>query len=254
MLAIISPAKSLREDRVIEFASSQAPHFELEAYKLVHTLKKKSATEIQSLMDISDNLTELNMKRYRSFIRQHNKENSLPALSFFDGDVYKGLDVDSLESEDLEYLESHLRILSGLYGVLKPSDLMQPYRLEMGTKLETPDGKDLYEYWADAPTELINKDLGEDDCLINLASKEYSKVLKMKQINAKVIEPRFLDYHNGKYKIIALHAKKARGAMVRFMAIQKISKLSELLHFEFDGYKYCAEMSTENIPVFKRKR
>jgi cytoplasmic iron level regulating protein YaaA (DUF328/UPF0246 family) len=206
-------------------------------------------------MGISDKLAMLNAERFNSFEFPFTGDNARPAVFAFNGDVYSGLDAYSLDDSALEFAQSHLRILSGLYGVLRPLDLMQPYRLEMGIKLNTPKAKSLYEFWDLQITDVLNKDLQEqgDNVLVNLASNEYFSSVKKKALDAMVITPQFKDEKNGKFKIISFYAKKARGMMARYIIENKLSKASQLKAFDAAGYYFAPEESSETDYVFKRK-
>lgn len=255
MLAIISPAKTLDfETPVSGFAFSQP---ELTAYsqQLIDICRQLSPAEVGSLMSISDKLASLNVARFADWQLEHNEQNAKAALFAFKGDVYTGLDAESLSEDQVHYAQKHLRMLSGLYGLLKPLDLMQPYRLEMGTKLTNPKGKDLYAFWDKTITEQLQKaiDAQEDDILVNLASDEYFGAVQPKLLSARVIKPVFLDEKNGKYKVISFYAKKARGMMVRYMLQTQPTSIEQLKGFDFGGYWFDAESSSENELVFKRE-
>ena len=205
-------------------------------------------------MHISDKLADLNYQRYKEFTIPFTKENARPAVYAFDGDVYTGLDAYTIPSEKLDKLEDTLRILSGLYGVLKPFDLMQAYRLEMGTKLKSGSTENLYEFWDDKITEALNADLKDDELFLNLASNEYFKSVKPEKLKVPVITPVFKDYKNGKLKIIAFYAKKARGSMVRYLIDKDVQTLEELKGFDYDGYGFSEQYSDldKNELVFVR--
>ena len=218
---------------------------------LQEELKQKEPGEIASLMSLSDKLASLNFDRYQSWKAEKKiSDNSKPALLVFKGDVYQGLQAEDFKKGDLNFAQKHLRILSGLYGALKPLDVMNPYRLEMGTKLQINGWKNLYEFWGES----VKKDLLKDsDTIVNLASNEYYKVLGNISDEAKVVSPVFKDYKNGNYKIISFYAKKARGLMARFIIQNRIKKTDELVDFDLDGYKYSKADSTTDSPVFLRK-
>jgi len=205
-------------------------------------------------MKISDKLAGLNAARFQEWQRPFNEDNARPAMFAFNGDVYTGLDAASLNSEAIDTAQKQLRILSGLYGVLRPLDLMQPYRLEMGTKLDNPKGKNLYEYWGDTITQTLNDDLAElgSSTLVNLASNEYFSAVKPKELNADVITPVFKDEKNGQYKVISFYAKKARGLMARFILNQKPKSVSDLKEFDANGYSFNEAMSSDKQLVFCR--
>ena len=254
MLAIISPAKTLDfESAVKNFPVSQ-PHFTDYSEQLIEVCRKLSPQDLSSLMSISDKLAGLNAARFAEWTKVHNEDNSRAALFAFKGDVYTGLDADSLSEDDVAFAQSHLRMLSGLYGLLKPLDLMQPYRLEMGTKLANPKGKDLYAFWGNVITLAVQQAIDEqgDNVLINLASDEYYKSVKENQLKAKIIKPVFLDNKNGKYKVISFYAKKARGLMCRYLIQNRLTKIEQLKEFDLGGYWFDSASSTETEFVFKR--
>ena len=254
MLAIISPAKTLDfESAVKNFPVSQ-PHFTDYSEQLIEVCRKLSPQDLSSLMSISDKLAGLNAARFAEWTKIHNENNSRAALFAFKGDVYTGLDADSLSEDDVAFAQSHLRMLSGLYGLLKPLDLMQPYRLEMGTKLANPKGKDLYAFWGNVITQAVQQAIDEqgDNVLINLASDEYYKSVKENQLNAKIIKPVFLDNKNGKYKVISFYAKKARGLMCRYLIQNRLTDIEQLKEFDLGGYWFDSASSTETEFVFKR--
>jgi cytoplasmic iron level regulating protein YaaA (DUF328/UPF0246 family) len=226
------------------------PDFLSDSETLIKTLKKLSHEDISSLMKLSHKLTELNFERYRNFLTPFNADNAKQAGYAFQGDVYDGLQFKNLSNEDVEFAQNHLRILSGLYGFLTPLDLIQPYRLEMGTSLKTKLGKNLYDFWGEKITKKINK--SEEDLIINLASNEYYKVLKPKLLKAKVISPAFKEYKNGKYSMIMLYAKQARGLMAQFIIKNKITNADDLKSFNLSGYSYNDKLSSESEPVFTR--
>ena len=254
MLAIISPAKTLDfESAVKNFPVSQ-PHFTDYSEQLIEVCRKLSPQDLSSLMSISDKLAGLNAARFAEWTKIHNEENSRAALFAFKGDVYTGLDADSLSEDDVIFTQSHLRMLSGLYGLLKPLDLMQPYRLEMGTKLANPKGKDLYAFWGNVITQAVQQAIDEqgDNVLINLASDEYYKSVKENQLKAKIIKPVFLDNKSGKYKVISFYAKKARGLMCRYLIQNRLTDIEQLKEFDLGGYWFDSASSTETEFVFKR--
>ena len=254
MLAIISPAKTLDfESAVKNFPVSQ-PHFTDYSEQLIEVCRKLSPQDLSSLMSISDKLAGLNVARFAEWTKIHNENNSRAALFAFKGDVYTGLDADSLSEDDVVFAQSHLRMLSGLYGLLKPLDLMQPYRLEMGTKLANPKGKDLYAFWGNVITQAVQQAIDEqgDNILINLASDEYYKSVKENHLNAQIIKPVFLDNKNGKYKVISFYAKKARGLMCRYLIQNRLTEIEQLKEFDLGGYWFDSTSSTETEFVFKR--
>ena len=254
MLIVLSPAKTL--DYSIDPKSNHtAPQFLSQSSKLIKTLKEKEPKDIASLMGLSDKLATLNFDRYQSWKASKVVSNDTkPSMLVFKGDVYQGLDAENFNSNQLKFAQKHLRILSGLYGILRPMDVIKPYRLEMGTKLQTPKGKNLYEVWGSAIQENVLDDLGsqKSDLLINLASKEYFSVLGKMPDYVNVISPVFKDYKNGKHKIISFYAKRARGLMAKWIIQQKIKDFEKLSDFNLDGYYYSEKESTLTEPVFLR--
>ena len=254
MLIVLSPAKTL--DYSIDPKSNHtAPQFLSQSSKLIKTLKEKEPKDIASLMGLSDKLATLNFDRYQSWkASKVVSNNTKPSMLVFKGDVYQGLDAENFNSNQLRFAQKHLRILSGLYGILRPMDVIKPYRLEMGTKLQTPKGKNLYEFWGNAIQENVLDDLGsqKSDLLINLASKEYFSVLGKMPEYVNVISPVFKDYKNGKHKIISFYAKRARGLMAKWIIQQKIKDFEKLSDFNLDGYYYSEKESTLTEPVFLR--
>jgi len=254
MLMLISPAKTL--DYESPLATTRYSDAELldKAQQLAEVAKQLSPAELSQLMKISDKLAGLNAARFAQWIPEITPENGRQALLAFKGDVYTGLDAASLDDEGFQFAQQHLRILSGLYGLLRPLDLMLPYRLEMGTKLANPRGKDLYAFWGDLISEKLNQALlaQQDELIINLASNEYFKAVKPALLNGRVISPVFKDLKNGQYKIISFYAKKARGLMVRYLIDNRISELEQLIGFDREGYYYSEALSTPDAPVFLR--
>jgi cytoplasmic iron level regulating protein YaaA (DUF328/UPF0246 family) len=255
MLIVLSPAKSLDYDTPATTDIHTKPDFIARSAELIEVLKQKSPAQIATLMGISDQLATLNADRFASWSRKFTNKNSKQAVLAFNGDVYEGLDAASLSVKQLDYVQSHVRILSGLYGALRPLDLMQPYRLEMGTRLTNPHGKDLYAFWGEDVTRALNAELAghKAKVLVNLASEEYFKVVKPKVLEAKVISPVFEDWKGGKYKIISFYAKRARGLMARYAALKNISQPEKLKGFDLDGYAFAEDASTESSWVFRRK-
>ncbi|NOU59793.1 peroxide stress protein YaaA [Marinifilum caeruleilacunae] len=254
MLIVISPAKSLDFESSVPTKLHSDAGFTKDAEQLIKILRKLKVDEIQELMSVSPKLAQLNFERFHQWSLPFTSENAKQALLAFKGDVYTGIDADSLTDKDFEYAQSKLRILSGLYGVLKPMDLIQAYRLEMGKKLGNRRGKDLYEFWGDRITKSINQDLKEygHKNLINLASNEYFKSINSKKINADIVTPAFKDLKNGQYKMISFFAKKARGLMTRFIIQNEITNPEDLKAFDLDGYIFNPNLSKENAPVFTR--
>ena len=254
MLIVISPAKTLDFEQKAETSQYSTNDFLPEAEKLIAELKKYSADDLVKLMGISSKLAHLNQERFATWKRPFDTESAKQALLAFKGDVYTGLEAESLSEKELLYTQDHLRILSGLYGVLRPLDLIQPYRLEMGTKLNTTSFQGLYKYWGDTLTQNMNKALSDqgDNILINLASNEYFKALNKKKLEAEIITPVFKDFKNGQYKMISFFAKKARGLMSRFILKNELKKSEDLKHFDADGYYFSEKESSMNQLVFLR--
>jgi cytoplasmic iron level regulating protein YaaA (DUF328/UPF0246 family) len=254
MLIVLSPAKSLDYKTPAQVKSPTLPEFASESAKLIADLRKLSPLEVSNLMGLSDQLAALNVGRYRDWSKKFTLANSKPAIYAFNGDVYEGFDVKTLNVKALDFAQDHLRILSGLYGALRPLDLMQAYRLEMGTSFKNPRGKDLYAFWGERVTDSLNKILEKQKkpVLLNLASEEYFKVLQPKNMNCQVISPVFQDAKDGKYKIISFYAKRARGLMARYVVENRITDPADLKGFNFDGYKYYASESSPEKPVFRR--
>lgn len=255
MLMVISPAKTLDYETPATTKKSSQPALLDESQILIQDLKKLAPQDIAKLMGISDKLGVLNYDRFQQWQPPFTKDNAKQALLAFKGDVYTGLDAESLNSDELAFAQQHLRILSGLYGVLKPLDLMQPYRLEMGTKLTNQRGKNLYDFWGDKVTELLNKQLKalKSDVLVNLASNEYFKSVNKSHLNADIVTPIFKDKKNGQYKIISFYAKKARGLMSAYAIKKGISDASKLKRFKVEGYSYNKDLSQGNDWVFTRE-
>ncbi len=253
-LIVLSPAKTLDFERKLNYKKSTTPSFLQESKNLINYLLRMKKEEIGKLMGISEKLINLNYDRYRSWNEDFNLTNSRHAISCFTGDVYKGLDVNSFSSDDLEYSQDHLRILSGLYGVLRPLDLMKPYRLEMGVKLKTERGKNLYDFWENKITEKLNQNFTttNNEYLVNLASNEYFDSVKKAKLMKKIITPKFLDKKNGDYKVISFFAKKARGSMASYIIKNKIENLDDLRDFNGLEYQFCSTRSDENNLVFIR--
>ncbi|OOF60167.1 peroxide stress protein YaaA [Rodentibacter myodis] len=254
MLAIISPAKTLDFESAVRKFPVFQPHLTDYSEQLIDLCRRLSPQEIASLMSISDKLAGLNAARFAEWTTDHNEQNSRPAIFAFKGDVYTGLDVDSLSDEDIHYAQSHLRMLSGLYGLLQPLDLMQPYRLEMGTKLANTKGKDLYAFWGDVITQSVQQALDKqgDKVLINLASDEYYKSVKESKLNAQIVKPIFLDNKNGTYKVVSFYAKKARGLMCRYIIQNRLTQVEQLKDFDLGGYWFDSVSSSSKELVFKR--
>lgn len=255
MLIVVSPAKTLDYETPLPTQIHTQPDFITDSAELIEVCKQLTPLDISGLMKVSDKIASLNAVRFEEWSTSFTQENARQALFAFKGDVYTGLDANSLTSSDIDYAQTHLRMLSGLYGLLKPLDLMQPYRLEMGTKLANQRGANLYQFWGSSITQKLNQVIAEqgDDILINLASNEYFKAVKPKELTAKVITPVFKDCKNGQYKIISFYAKKARGLMARFIIENRISTIEELKSFTVDGYYFVDAESSSSELVFKRE-
>lgn len=254
MLALISPAKTLDYESALPTDSHTLPRLLAHSQELIDVSRTLSASEIANLMSVSEKIANLNVERFRDWQADFDFSNARQALFAFKGDVYTGLDAYSLKDQDIDYAQQHLRMLSGLYGLLRPLDLMMPYRLEMGTKLKNPRGSNLYEFWGTIITDLINEDLAaaKSELLVNIASDEYYKSVKESKIQAEIIKPVFLDQKNGKYKVISFYAKKARGLMARFIIENKLERAEDLKAFNSDGYYFDADSSLKGELVFKR--
>ena len=253
MLTVISPAKTLDFDTPVSTNKYSEPRFLDQSQQLIEQLKKLSSQEIANLMKISDKLAGLNMVRFQQWQTPFTEENAKQAILAFKGDVYTGLAAETLDDKGLDFAQQHLRILSGLYGVLRPLDLMQPYRLEMGTPFQNDAGRDLYSFWGDKIRQSLEGEPAlKDGVLINLASNEYFKAVDAKKLNATIITPVFKDWKNGQYKMISFYAKKARGLMSRYIIDQQINTPEKLKQFDSDGYRYSEEMSQKNDWVFIR--
>jgi len=253
MKIVISPAKSLDYESELPTTKFTQPNFLAESEKLNKVLVKKKPKALSELMSISDNLAQLNWERNQKFTLPFTAKNSRPAVYAFNGDVYNGLDAYSIPEEKLDKLQDTLRILSGLYGILKPLDLMQPYRLEMGTSLKVGRNKNLYEFWRKTITAGLNKELKEDELFVNLASNEYFGAVDAKALKVPVITPIFKDWKNDKLKVISFYAKKARGSMVRYILDTDAKTLEDIQGFNRDDYQFSKEHTLkESEPVFIR--
>lgn len=254
MIILISPAKSLNLDPV-DYTDYSTPRMLTESQVLVDVLKKKTARSLKKLMKVSDKIAELNVDRYQQFETPFTKENAKPAVLTFSGDVYTGLQADDFSAADMEFAQNHLRILSGLYGVLKPMDLMQAYRLEMGLPLKYRRKKNLYEFWDAKITELINNDLeeSEGDYIINLASQEYFRSVKPALLKGNLIHVNFKENRNGQYKVISFNAKKARGAMARQIIQKRLTTPDQIKDLNVDGYLYNETMSNDIDMLFVKE-
>ncbi|MEZ7498759.1 peroxide stress protein YaaA [Flavobacterium sp. Arc3] len=252
MKIVISPAKSLNFEKELPTSKYTESSFLKESRQIQKVLKQQSPKELSELMHISDKLADLNWKRNKDWKTPFTTENARPAVYTFDGDVYTGLDAYTIPTDKLDLLQNQLRILSGLYGVLKPLDLMQAYRLEMGTKLPIGEASNLYEFWKEDITKSLNKELKDDELFVNLASNEYFSAVNVKELKVPVITPDFKDYKDGKLKIISFYAKKARGMMVRYIIDKEAETIEDLKGFNYDGYQFDANLSKDNHLVFTR--
>ena len=252
MKIVISPAKSLDFEKTLPTNQFTKPVYLKQTKEIVSILKKLKPKDLSELMEISDNLAQLNWQRNKVFKTPFAPENARPAIYAFNGDVYLGLDAYSIPEEKLAILQNKLRILSGQYGILKPLDLMQAYRLEMGTQLPIGEHKNLYSFWKETLTNALNKELKKNELFINLASNEYFSVIDVKKLKVPVITPEFKDYKDGKLKIISFFAKKARGLMVRYIIDNDIETIDGLKGFNYEGYAFDANVSKGNTLVFTR--
>ena len=256
MLVVLSPAKNLDYQTQVPVKDSTLPEMLGQTEQLVARCRELSPAMLSSLMSISDNLAILNAQRFNDFHLPFTSNNARQALFAFNGDVYAGLQAYSLDQEDIQYAQQHLRILSGLYGVLRPLDLMQPYRLEMGTRLTTERGASLYAFWGKSITETLNHAIKQqgDDILVNLASQEYFSAVQSAHLQARIITPVFKDLKNGQYKVISFYAKKARGMMARHLIRSRAMSEEHITSFVASGYRYCPDQSTSSTPVFLREQ
>lgn len=266
MLLLLSPAKKLDYDSPVRTTLHTQPMFVEQASQLIDVLKEKPASEIASLMKLSEALSTLNAERYRAWTPEFNTTNSRQAMLAFNGDVYEGLQAASLSDDQLQWAQDHVAILSGLYGILRPLDLMQPYRLEMGTRLGNSQGKNLYEFWGTTIADYINRHFqqrvaqgddaaGQDDghdIVLNLASEEYFKAVDKKALKARVVQCVFQDYRKGAWKVISFNAKKARGLMARYVIENRCHHPEQLLGFDSAGYVYDADVSTPDKLFFRK--
>ncbi len=261
VLILLSPAKTLDFETPAPLETHSDPEFLEDTNTLVEQLRQLSASELSTLMKISDKLGALNASRYQTWQPSSDRDHAKQAIFAFQGDVYQGLDVASFSKEDCEFAQDHLRILSGLYGILRPLDLIQPYRLEMGTKiaksqkLQALSANTLYDFWTEKPTRAINQQLNQinNQTIVNLASNEYFKVVKSDLLEGKIITPVFKDWKNDKYKIISFYAKKARGMMAAYIIKNRLEKVEDLKNFNESDYIYSDEQSDHNNLVFIRK-
>ena len=255
MLIVISPAKSLDFVSPTKSKKFTQPDFLEHSNSLIKRLRELSPDDLSELMNISANLGELNYQRYSNWNTPFTLDNARQAIFAFKGDVYLGLRVEDYGTRDLTFAQKHLRILSGLYGALRPLDLIQPYRLEMGVKFKNDRGKNLYEFWENRPTDALNQSLDQlkNKTLINLASNEYFRSVNTKRLDARIVTPVFRDYKNGNYKIISFFAKKARGLMASYIIKNRLTRVGDLKSFSLEGYRYSKADSCSDQLVFLRK-
>ena len=254
MLTVLSPAKTLDYESPSVTDQTSTPQFMDQSALLVDDARTLAPDDIRSLMGVSEAIASLNHERFMNWAPESTTANAKQAILAFKGDVYTGLEAETMSANDLEFAQAHLRILSGLYGLLRPLDLMQPYRLEMGLKFSNQRGKNLYEFWDERITDAINADLASagTETLVNLASNEYFKAVKTKSLNADIITPQFKDLKNGQYKMISFFAKKARGVMARYIIDKQLTDPEQLKSFTGSGYYFSAEQSSGNNLVFLR--
>ena len=254
MLMIISPAKTLDYESPLATTRYTQPALLDHSQALIERCRALTPAQIASLMSISDKLADLNAGRFQNWTPDFTPDNARQALLAFKGDVYTGLEAHTFSEQDFSCAQQHLRMLSGLYGLLRPLDLMQPYRLEMGTKLDTPRGKDLYAFWGEIITAALNEAVAAqgDNVVVNLASDEYFRAVKPKQLQAEIVKPVFLDEKNGSYKVISFYAKKARGLMSRFIITRRLTQPEQLKAFDLEGYRFDEARSQGNEYVFTR--
>jgi len=252
MKFLISPAKTLDLTSKPSLDKFSYPSLLEESEQLIDAIKPCTPVDIASMMKLSDKLATLNVSRYHEWQKEHTPNNSRPAIYTFMGDVYTGLDAYTLNESEMDYAQNNLRILSGLYGLLKPLDLMQAYRLEMGTRLANPKGSNLYQFWGDTIVDKINEELEEGELLVNLASNEYFKAVNKKKLTVPLISPNFLDEKNGQFKVISFYAKKARGLMARYLIENQCQTLDDIKAFDIAGYRYDPSQSSKDAPVFIR--
>lgn len=259
MLIVLSPAKALDYETPPTIDTFTRPDFLEQSAELIDILRECSPAEIARLMHLSDPLAALNVARYAQWQREFTPANAKQAVLAFNGDVYEGLAAPGLDPDALEWTQQHLRILSGLYGLLRPLDLMQPYRLEMGTRLATAHGRNLYEFWGERITDEINRLLaaqeaqGQEGALVNLASEEYFKSVKRRKLRARLVTPVFQDWKAGRYKIISFYAKRTRGLMSRYAIDNRLERVEDLKGFDYDGYTFSPEASDADSWVFRRR-
>jgi uncharacterized protein len=255
MLFLLSPAKSLDYESPVAVAAHSASLFVPQSQALIALLRAYSPQQLAELMSLSDKLAALNVARYAAWSPKASAKNARQAVLAFNGDVYEGLDAKTLDTTALDWAQAHVCILSGLYGVLRPLDWMQPYRLEMGTRLAGPHGKDLYQFWGGQIAQYLNTRLQQDSSpvVVNLASQEYFKAVDTRTLKARVVECVFQDYKNGDYKVISFLAKRARGLMARYAVQHQLAQPDQLRAFDTEGYQWVASMSTSEKMVFRRR-
>jgi len=255
MLIVVSPAKTLDFDTPVKTKVFTDPDYLDQSEILIKRLREYSVMDIMELMKVSNKIAELNFDRYEAWTPNFTDKNAKQAALAFKGDVYTGLDAESFSAKDFKFAQAHFRILSGLYGLLRPLDLMKAYRLEMGTRLQNQRGKNLYEFWGSIITEGLNQQLKKikSDYLINLASNEYFKSVKPKELNAEIVTPEFKEYKGGQYKMIGIYAKKARGALSRYIIQNQLSDPEDIKYYDEDGYKFNKKLSQGDKMVFTRK-
>jgi len=256
MLIVVSPAKTLDYETPAKTKVFTQPDYLEKSQELISRLRHLQPHDIASLMKVSDKIAGLNFERYQAWNKKFTTTNAKQCVLAFKGDVYTGLDAESFNTKDFNFAQQHFRILSGLYGLLRPLDLMQAYRLEMGTRLDTDYGKNLYEFWGLTITDGLNAQLKKikSDCLINLASNEYFKAVKPKELNAQIITPAFKEFKDGDYKMIGIYAKKARGLLSRYIIKHQLSDPEDIKEFSEEGYKFNKKLSQGNTWAFTRKR
>jgi cytoplasmic iron level regulating protein YaaA (DUF328/UPF0246 family) len=254
MLMVISPAKTLDYESPLATTKNSQPRFLDQSQQLINQLQKLAPHDISNLMSVSDKIGTLNYDRFQTFQQPFDSSNARAAVLAFKGDVYTGMQAETFSAAEFTFAQKHLRILSGLYGLLRPLDLMQAYRLEMGTKFANQGGKDLYQFWDNKITDLLNQDIKDsgNKVLVNLASNEYFKSVQLKQLDAAMVTPVFKDYKNGKYKIISFYAKKARGMMAAYIINNKIKKVEDIKGFNIEGYRFNSDMTAGSDWVFTR--
>lgn len=255
MLIVVSPAKTLDYESPLVTEQYTLPELTEHSQQLIEVCRELTPMDIARLMKVSDKIAGLNAARFAEWVPTFTPENARPAMFAFKGDVYTGLAAETMTAKQIAYAQQHFRMLSGLYGLLRPLDLMQPYRLEMGTKLENPRGANLYQFWGNIITDKVNLALAEqgDDILVNLASNEYFKSVKPKQVKGTIITPVFKDAKKGQYKVISFYAKKSRGLMARYIIDNQIDSIEKLKEFDAAGYYFVAAESTATELVFKRE-